>query len=100
MLALLEAEGYDVIGEAVDGAAAVRFARSLRPDVVLLDVQLPDADGFHVAERLLAHPTAPAVVLTSSRDRCDYGQLVARSGARGFLPKAELSGEGIRALLA
>ncbi len=95
---LLETEGYDVIGEAGDGASALTRARELRPEVVLLDVQLPDIDGFDVASRLLDGEDGPVVVLTSSRDGADFGPLVERSGARGFIPKAELSGERLRAL--
>jgi DNA-binding NarL/FixJ family response regulator len=95
--ALLEADGYEVVGEAVDGASAVASARALLPDIVLLDVQLPDIDGFQVAQILRG---GPAIVLTSSREASDYGPLPARSGARGFVPKAELSGDGIAALLA
>ena len=97
--ALLEAEGFAVVGEAADGAVAVAEAGRLRPDVVLLDIQLPDIDGFEVARRLSAAAEAPAVVLTSSRDAADFGVLIARSGARGFVPKAELSGRRITALL-
>ena len=97
---LLEAEGYEVVGEAADGASAVAAAASLRPDVVLLDVQLPDQDGFDVAGRLTANGDAPAVVLTSSRDWSDSADLIARSGARGFVPKDQLSGEAIGELLA
>ena len=67
--ALLEADGFDVLGEAADGESAVEQARRLRPQVVLLDVQLPGIDGFAVAERLAAEPAAPAVVLVSSRGR-------------------------------
>lgn len=89
---LLEAEGWSVIGEAEDGAAALDAAECLSPDVVLLDVNLPDLDGFDVAARMTARPGAPAVVMTSSRDGTDFGPLVARSGARGFVPKADLSG--------
>ncbi len=97
--ALLEAEGFDVVGEAEDGASALRAARSLHPELVLLDVQLPDTDGFAVAAALTANGSAPAVVLTSSRDADDFGELVAASGARGFVPKAELSGAALSALL-
>jgi DNA-binding NarL/FixJ family response regulator len=95
--ALLEADGFEVVGEAVDGASAVASARELLPDIILLDVQLPDIDGFQVADTLRG---GPAIVLTSSREASDYGPLPQRSGARGFVPKAELSGDGITALLA
>lgn len=97
--ALLEAEGFEVVGEAKDGASALECARSLHPDLILLDVQLPDTDGFAVASRLTANGNAPAIVLTSSRDAADFGDLVATSGARGFVPKAELSGAALTALL-
>jgi DNA-binding NarL/FixJ family response regulator len=97
--ALLEAEGFHVVGEAPDGASALAAAAELRPDVVLLDVQLPDIDGFEVASRLCSNGHRPSVVLTSSRDGSDFGALVTRSGARGFVPKAELSGEALAELL-
>ena len=97
--ALLEAEGFDVVGEAEDGASALRAAAELSPDVVLLDVQLPDVDGFEVARRLTGNGRGPAVVLVSSRDCADFGPLVGRSGARGFIAKAELSGAALTALL-
>lgn len=97
--AVLEADGYDVVGEAADGAAAIEVAGALRPDIVLLDVQLPDTDGFAVAARLTANGNGPAVVLTSSRDASDFGPLVAESGARGFVPKSELSGAALAALI-
>jgi CheY-like chemotaxis protein len=91
--------GFDVVGEAADGADALVAAARLRPDVVLLDVQLPDTDGFEIAARLALTGDSPSVVLTSSRDAADFGDLVARSGARGFIPKAELSGPALAALL-
>jgi DNA-binding NarL/FixJ family response regulator len=97
---LLEAEGWVVVGEAEDGERALIRCAELEPDVVLLDVNLPDIDGFAVAARLTAHDGAPAVVLTSSRDGTDFGPLVARSGARGFLPKADLSGDALARLVA
>jgi DNA-binding NarL/FixJ family response regulator len=96
---LLTAGGFEVVGEAADGHAAIAAARRLRPDVVLLDVQLPGIDGLEVAARLRDGETAPAVVLISTRDRTDYGPRVDRCGARGFIPKAELSAAAIRALL-
>jgi DNA-binding NarL/FixJ family response regulator len=98
--ALLQAEGFEVVGEAENGVAALRQAKELHPDVVLLDVQLPDFDGFEVASRLTSrNGGGPTVVLTSSRDGSDFGPLVPQSGARGFIPKAELSGAALKAVL-
>src|SRR5262249_54852148 len=98
--ALLEADGFEVLGEAVDGAGAIEAARRLQPEVMLLDVQLPDIDGFEVVDQLTADSSSPAIVLTSSRDAAEFGGLVERSNARGFVPKAELSGAALIALLA
>jgi DNA-binding NarL/FixJ family response regulator len=89
---ILVAARFDVVGEAADGAGALRQAAALRPDVVLLDVQLPDQDGFVVARALTAVPNPPQVVLVSGRARTDYGALVRQSGACGFIGKADLSG--------
>ena len=97
--ALLQAEGYDVVGEAETGVSALRQAKDLEPDLVLLDVQLPDFDGFEVAARLTGNGSTIDVVLCSSRDGSDFGPLVAQSGARGFIPKAELSGAALQAVL-
>jgi DNA-binding NarL/FixJ family response regulator len=94
---LLETEGFEVVGEAGDGEAALEAARDLEPDVVLLDIQLPDTDGLEVAERLTAEG-GPAVVLTSTRDESDFGPELKDSGARGFVPKGELSAERIISL--
>jgi DNA-binding NarL/FixJ family response regulator len=96
---LLEADGYDVVGEAEDGHSALEAARELRPEIVLLDVQLPDLDGFEVASRLTNGGGGPAVILTSSRDAADVEPYAAASGARGFVPKSDLSGEALAALL-
>ena len=96
---LLESEGFEVVGEAADGASAIEAAKSLRPDVMLLDVYLPDIDGFEVAATLTRNGPAPAIVMTSSRDARDFGPLVEESGALGFIPKAELSGATLAALL-
>ena len=88
---LLQEEGFEVVGEAEDGAGALEAARRLRPELVLLDVQLPDMDGFAVAAELTREDPAPAVVLMSSRSEADYGPLVEQSGARGFVAKHEIS---------
>jgi DNA-binding NarL/FixJ family response regulator len=97
---LLESEGFEVIGEADDGDSALAAARRLEPDVVLLDVQLPDQDGFELAKQLTSNGDGPAVVLISSREATDFGSLVRSSGARGFIAKEDLSGARLRALLA
>ena len=98
--ALLEADGFDVIGEAVDGESAVEQARRLHPQVVLLDVRLPGMDGFAVAERLAAEPGGPAVVLISSRGQGAFRGRLDATPARGFITKAEFSGECLSSLLA
>ena len=71
---LLESEGYEVVGEAKDGASAIECARALAPELILLDVQLPDVDGFQVAAELTGGTGRPAVVITSSRDEADLQQ--------------------------
>ena len=96
---LLEAENFTVVGEAADGREAIAAALELKPDLVLLDVQLPDLDGFEVAGRLAALGLPSAVVLTSSRNAAEYGPIVAETPARGFVPKAELSGAILTDLL-
>ena len=96
--ALLEAGGFDVVGEAPDGPAALELTRTLAPDVVLLDVALPGMDGFAVCDALLGDGPGPAVVLTSSRDVSSYRRRLERSRARGFIAKSELSGPALAAL--
>lgn len=97
--ALLQTEGFDVIGEAQDGPAAVEAVARLRPDVVLLDIQLAGPDGLTVAEELARQPDPPAIVLISSRDAAAYGQRLKQTPAKGFIHKSALSGEAITALL-
>jgi DNA-binding NarL/FixJ family response regulator len=95
--AILESDGFSVVGEAEDGAGALSAIDTLHPDVVLLDVQLPDMDGFAVLDHLRGN--GPPVVLVSSRDASDYNGLIDSSGARGFIAKADLSGPAVRLLL-
>jgi DNA-binding NarL/FixJ family response regulator len=95
---LLESEGFDVVGESEDGRSGLSAALELRPEVVLMDVQLPDGTGFEVTRRILAQ-MGTAVVLVSTRDASDYGDDIEASGAVGFVPKAELSGARIRRLV-
>lgn len=96
---LLEAEGFTVVSEAATGASGIAAARELHPEVVLLDVRLPDIDGFEVARRLSGLHEHPEVVLTSSRDAADFASLIESSGARGFVAKDALSGAVLRDLL-
>jgi len=88
---LLELEGFEVVGEAEDGASALELASRLRPELVLLDVALPDTNGFEVAKQLADGPSK--IVLTSSREQRDLGRRIVTSGAVGFVPKDQLSGE-------
>ena len=95
---LLESGGFDVVGEAEDGEAALRLVKEVRPEVVLLDVHMPGLDGFEVARRLAELDPPPVVVLTSSRD--DYAPLVEGSAAHAFVRKDALSAETLAAALA
>ena len=97
----LETTGYRVSGEAGSGEEAIGAARRLRPDLILLDVHLPDIDGFEVARRLLdSDGHRPGIVLTSSRDRVEFGGRIAESGVLGFIAKDGLSAATLSAILA
>ena len=96
--ALLETAGFEVVGEAADGASAVAATAELRPDVVLLDIQLPDIDGFVVAERLGAD--RPTIVLTSSRSVTSFRRRLAEDPGLQFIAKNDLSGETLAAAVA
>ena len=96
---MLEAEGYEIVGEAQDARSAEAMARELEPEVVLLDIGLPDGDGFELAPRLRPNGRGPAVVLVSSHDRSDFGAEIAASPALGFIAKGELSGKSLEAVL-
>ena len=97
--ALFEADGFDVVGEAADGKAAVEAVSALDPEVVLLDVALPDIDGFAVCDQLTEHGNGPAVVMTSSRDVSSFRGLLEQSQARGFIAKSDLSGVAVTELV-
>ena len=94
---LLESEGFKVVGEAEDGSSGLDAAREIEPDVVLLDIALPDISGFEVAARLAGGPSK--VVLTSSRAQGDLGPRLSESHAVGFIPKDRLTGDAIHELI-
>ena len=99
---VLEMDGFEVVGETATGLEGVDEAARLRPQIVLLDIGLPDIDGIEAAQRITAAAggNAPAVVLISSRDGDGYAAAFAACGARGFIPKADLTGDAITALAA
>jgi DNA-binding NarL/FixJ family response regulator len=99
---MLEAEGFDVVGEAGGVATALEAVTRTRPAVALVDVGLQDGDGFDLADDLAAEPGASRtiVVLTSSREAAVYGARLAGAPIAGFIAKDELSGGALRALLA
>lgn len=96
---LLEQEGFEVVGEAAGGVAALAVVARVRPGLVLLDVSLPDIDGFTVLLRLRAAGDRTPVILTSTRAAVDYQPFLAASTARGFVAKSELSGARLHTLL-
>jgi DNA-binding NarL/FixJ family response regulator len=98
--AILEAEGFDVVAESATGTEALEAVEQFRPALVLLDIGLPDLDGITVAGRMTTADRSLAVVLTSSRDACDYSVALETCGARGFIPKADLSGAAVAAIAA
>jgi DNA-binding NarL/FixJ family response regulator len=98
--AVLEADGLSVVGEAADGLSGLAAVRAVRPDLVLLDIGLPDIEGFEVADALATDQPTSLVVLTSSRSASEYGPRLSSSPVLGFLPKDELSGTAILGMVA
>jgi DNA-binding response OmpR family regulator len=96
---LLEAEGFIVVGEALNGRDGVAAVAEFDPDIVLVDVNLPDIDGFEVVQQIADGGRAPPVVLTSIRSASDFGALVETSGAQAFITKADISGEALAKIL-
>jgi DNA-binding NarL/FixJ family response regulator len=95
----LECDGWTVVGEAHDGEAGLAAAQRLAPDLVLLDIGLPDVSGLVVARQLAQRAPGVAVVLVSTHDAGDFAELAAAHGARGFLPKADVCGPALDGLL-
>lgn len=96
---LLEHDGFDVVGEAADGRSAIEASQRLHPSIVLLDVQLPDSDGFAVAAALARLDRPPRVLLTSTRNRSAFRSRLAAPGAPPFINKADLTGAAVAALI-
>lgn len=96
---LLDRGPLRVVGEAADCGEALARVAELRPEVVVIDIGLPDGDGFMLADRLAGGVAPPAVVLVSSRDERTYRDRLNDSPVRGFIPKDELSREKLEALL-
>ncbi len=96
---LLEDDGFEIVGEAEDGNGAIDQVERLRPGVVVLDVQLAQEDGFDVAEELAARADPPIVVMVSTRAASTYAERLATTPARGFIAKADLSGETLAAMI-
>ena len=96
---MLGSDGFDVAGEAQDGADALSECERLQPDVVLLDVGLPGLDGFEVARRIAEYPWPTKVILTSSRAASDYGSQLTTAPVSGFIAKRDLSSDRIAALV-
>ena len=97
--ALLEGEGYAVVGEAANGVEALSELARLAPEIVLLDIQLPGPDGFDVAEQIAVAAGSHAVILISSREAAAYGPRLAAAPVAGFIPKHALSGEVLASLV-
>ena len=98
--ALLCAEGLVVVGEAEDGDHALTAIDDLHPDVVLLDLNLPGADGIDCAREISRVPGAPRIILMSSRDPADYGNRLRHAKAEGFIAKCNLCAGAVLDLLA
>src|SRR5688572_5464205 len=96
---LLESAGYEIVGEAATATAASAAAASLQPDLVILDIGLPDGSGLDATAEIRAAAPETAVVLVSVRPATDYGQRLAESGALGFISKADLSAAAIERVI-
>jgi len=95
---LITSAGFLVIAEAADGSGALRAADLHHPEIVVLDIRLPDMSGLDVARRMNAGPNPPVVILISSGDRREYEHVAREAGARGFIAKADLTAEALRLL--
>lgn len=88
-----------IIGEAADGTGAIELTSRLHPNVIVMDIQMPDMNGIEAARRILKDDPSVRIVLTSMGDDAEYGPLAREIGACGFLPKRELSASSVHALI-
>lgn len=84
-------DGFDVVGEAVNGFDALALVADLEPDLVLMDVQMPGIDGIETTRRISSLPDPPAVLVMSTHESGDYLGMAVAAGAVGFIPKSQFS---------
>ncbi|WP_371301990.1 ANTAR domain-containing response regulator [Nocardioides sp.] len=94
---MLTDEGYAVVGQAADGAEAVRLAEEMRPDLVVLDVKMPVLDGIAAAERIASARIAPVVILTAFSQR-DLVERARQAGAMAYVVKPFSAGDLVPAI--
>ena len=92
-------EEMEIVGEATNGEEAIRLAAALKPDIVILDIQMPGLDGFQTARLLLKNAPDAKIILTSAFEDPEYNGLARAVGAVGFIEKTKLSVERVLALL-
>ena len=97
---LLESQGVHIVGRATSGEVALRLVHMLRPEVVLVDVDLGDEDGIELTKDITAHAPWTRVVLISAHDWEELDELVLDSGAAGFVAKGDLGAAAIGTLIA
>ena len=90
-------DGFEVVGEAVDGEEGVAMAASLKPDLVLMDVQMPRMNGIEATKHILQLPDAPRVLVMSTHESGDFGGPAIEAGAMAFIPKAQFGMDALTA---
>lgn len=82
-------DGFEVLGEAENGEQAIALVAELRPDLVLMDVQMPGIDGIETTRRIKSAPHPPVVIVMSTHESGDYVEVAVAAGAVGFVPKSQ-----------